>query len=102
MLNPHISGLSIEILEGETELSRIVILSFTQLQESHVLHELMQHVIIHLVPFEVSVSGGHVIISSHERVPEGGDMEELLDHTIHVADAAKVTDTAETIEVSTF
>ena len=50
----------------------------------------MQHVVINFLVFEFLEVRSDSIINAQHVVSEAGDHEELLKHTVHVADAAQI------------
>jgi hypothetical protein len=53
----------------------------------------MHHVVIDALALVLLVFLCHAIVNAEQVVSEGRDHEELLHHTVHVADAAEVTET---------
>jgi hypothetical protein len=60
----------------------------------------MQHVIIYQFSFKVNQVRLLLVIGSQSTVSEGRDVEELLDHGIHIADTAEVLNSTETVATS--
>ena len=89
MLDGDIDWLTSEVLEGETEITRIIIQTVTAFQEGEHLLELVEHIIINkntILGTRLHV-GKLTIISHQYSISKGRSEKELLEHGNHVADA---------------
>lgn len=81
---------TVELLEGEAELPRVVVRPLRELEVRHELLQLVQHVVIDHFPLVLSRLLGTAIVDAEEVVPQGRDGKELLEHRVQVTDAAEV------------
>jgi len=86
----NIGGLPIKLLKSEAELERVILIPLRQLQMRNQLLHLMHHIVINFFALIFLDLFLLAIIDAHQIVSEGWDHEELLHHTVHVADAAEV------------
>jgi len=85
-----LSGVSrgtIKLLESKAELSRVVIVPLAKLEMCDELLQLMHHIVIDFLTLVLLQILRLAIIHAQQVVAEGGHHEELLHHTVHVADA---------------
>jgi hypothetical protein len=90
LLFSNVGGVSIQVLEGETEFKRIVVGSLGQLQVGNQLLELMEHIVIDLVALVLLQVFRQSIIDTQQVVSERGDHKELLKHGVHIANASQI------------
>ena len=100
LLDGRVCWVAFEVFKGETEIERIVFLPLRKFQVTKHALELVQYVIVNhlcLVLYHVLRS---VIVSLQHLVSERRDHEELLDHGVHVTNAAQVAEANESARAS--
>lgn len=90
LLPADVNRVTFEILEGETEVLRVVLLLFSELEVGEHRLELMQEVVVEVVAAVVHEVLWHAVFRHENEVAEWYGEEELLKHRDHVADAAQV------------
>ena len=93
LLLGSVRWLPIELLEGEAELHWVEFSPLRELQVSDHLLQLMHHAVVNALPLVVLEVFGLAVIDAEQVVAEGWNHEELLHHTVHIADTAQVAKT---------
>ena len=96
----HVGWPAFHLFEGEAESFGVVVLTFGQLEVSNQALQLVKHVIVKYFALVLLVVFSDAIIHAEDVVAEGRCHEELLHHTVHVANATKVPESDVLLESS--
>ncbi len=79
LLHSHIDRLTVELFKCKAEVYRVILLTIRHLKEAKHLKPLVERVIVDLDATTVClIVDSLLVIGSHQRIPEGRHVEELL------------------------
>jgi hypothetical protein len=90
LLLSGVSGVPLKVLEGKAKLVGVEIDSLGYLQVGEHFLDLVERVVIDLFALVLLQILSHAIVNRKQLVSEAGDVKELLEDGVHVANAAQV------------